>query len=63
MIQAAKPQLDIGELVMHHTSDAYGLDFAPFGEIHWHRWPEPCLPVFWAPHLAATGLGAACPTR
>jgi len=41
MIQAAaKPQLDIGELVMHHTSDAYGLDFAPFGEIHWHRWPD-----------------------
>lgn len=39
MIQAAKPQIDIGELVMHHTSDAYSLDFTPFGEIRWHSWP------------------------
>lgn len=39
MIQGAE-QLDIGELVMHHTADAYGLDFAPFGEIHWQRWPD-----------------------
>jgi F-type H+-transporting ATPase subunit a len=39
MIQAEKP-LDIGEMVMHHTADAYALDFAPFFEIRWHRWPD-----------------------
>ena len=39
MIQAGKP-LDIGEMVMHHTADAYALDFAPFFEIRWHRWPD-----------------------
>ncbi len=38
MIQAAEP-LDIGELVMHHTADAYSLDFS-FFEIRWHRWPD-----------------------
>jgi F-type H+-transporting ATPase subunit a len=40
MIQAAAEPLDIGELVMHHTADAYSLDFKPFGEIRWHRWPD-----------------------
>ena len=40
MIQEAAAQLDIGELVMHHTADAYSLDFEPFFEISWHRWPD-----------------------
>jgi F-type H+-transporting ATPase subunit a len=40
MIQEAATQLDIGELVMHHTADAYSLDFTPFFEISWRRWPD-----------------------
>ena len=39
MLQAGKP-LDIGELVLHHTADAYAIDFAPFGKIAWHKWPD-----------------------
>jgi len=37
---AQGPQVDVGELVLHHTADAYALDFAPFGHIEWHRWPD-----------------------
>ncbi len=39
MIQAGKP-LDIGAMVMHHTADAYALEFAPFFKISWHKWPD-----------------------
>jgi F-type H+-transporting ATPase subunit a len=34
------PEIDVGEMVLHHTADAYSLDFAPFGHIEWHRWPD-----------------------
>jgi F-type H+-transporting ATPase subunit a len=34
------PKVDVGEMVLHHTADAYSLDFAPFGHIEWHRWPD-----------------------
>ena len=37
MIQQA---VDIGEILMHHTADAYSLDFPPFGTISWQRWPD-----------------------
>lgn len=33
-------QVNVGEMVLHHTADAYSLDFAPFGHIEWHRWPD-----------------------
>ena len=32
--------IDIGEIVLHHTADAYSIDFAPFGHIAWHKWPD-----------------------
>jgi F-type H+-transporting ATPase subunit a len=37
---AQGPQVNVGEMVLHHTADAYSLDFAPFGHIEWHRWPD-----------------------
>ncbi len=30
---------DIGEVVMHHTADAYSIGIEPFFSLHWHRWP------------------------
>jgi F-type H+-transporting ATPase subunit a len=36
MIQAP----NIGEMVLHHTADAWTLDFYPLGEIHLPRWPD-----------------------
>jgi F-type H+-transporting ATPase subunit a len=40
MIQEATATPDIGEVVMHHTADAWTLDFYPFGEIHLPRWAD-----------------------
>lgn len=34
------PEIDVGEMVLHHTADAYSLDFYPIGHIEWHRWPD-----------------------
>jgi len=39
MIQAGQ-EVDVGEIVLHHTADAYSIDFAPFGRIAWHKWPD-----------------------
>jgi F-type H+-transporting ATPase subunit a len=36
MIQAP----NIGEVVLHHTADAWTLDFYPLGSIHLPRWPD-----------------------
>jgi len=36
MIQAP----DIGEVVMHHTADAYAIGIEPFFTLEWHRWPD-----------------------
>jgi F-type H+-transporting ATPase subunit a len=36
MIQAP----NIGEVVLHHTADAWTIDFYPFGSIHLPRWPD-----------------------
>ncbi len=33
-------KLNIGEMVLHHTADAWTLDFEPFGVIHLPRWPD-----------------------
>jgi F-type H+-transporting ATPase subunit a len=31
---------NIGEMVMHHTADAYSIGIEPFFSIHWSRWPD-----------------------
>ena len=31
---------DIGEVVLHHTADAWSVDLYPFGIIHLPRWPD-----------------------
>jgi F-type H+-transporting ATPase subunit a len=36
MIQS---EVDIGEILMHHTADAYSLDFSPLFSFEWHPWP------------------------
>ena len=32
--------VDIGEIVLHHTADAYAIDLYPLGHISWHKWPD-----------------------
>lgn len=39
MLQERTP-IDIGEIVLHHTADAYSIDFYPLGGISWHKWPD-----------------------
>ena len=39
MVQEREP-LDIGEVVLHHTADAWTVDFYPLGTIHLPRWPD-----------------------
>jgi F-type H+-transporting ATPase subunit a len=34
------PEIDVGEIVLHHTADAYGIDFYPLGRIAWEKWPD-----------------------
>jgi F-type H+-transporting ATPase subunit a len=31
---------DIGEVVLHHTADAYSIGIEPFFSFHWARWPD-----------------------
>jgi F-type H+-transporting ATPase subunit a len=31
---------DIGEVVLHHTADAYSMGIEPFFSISWHRWAD-----------------------
>jgi F-type H+-transporting ATPase subunit a len=38
--QAAGEAPDIGEVVLHHTADAWTMEFYPFGAIHLPRWPD-----------------------
>ena len=39
MIVQAQEELDIGEVVLHHTADAWTVDLYPLGTIHLPRWP------------------------
>jgi F-type H+-transporting ATPase subunit a len=32
--------INIGEIVLHHTADAYSIDFYPLGKLEWHKWPD-----------------------
>ena len=34
---AAEQGVDVGELLMHHTADAYGLDFSPLFHVTWGK--------------------------
>jgi len=36
----AGQEVDIGEIVLHHTADAYSIEFYPIGKVAWHRWPD-----------------------
>jgi len=40
MIAQAQEPLDIGEVVLHHTADAWTVDLYPLGTIHLPRWPD-----------------------
>lgn len=31
---------DLGEVILHHTADAYAVGIEPFFSISWHRWPD-----------------------
>ena len=33
-------EINIGEIVLHHTADAYSIDFYPLGKLEWHKWPD-----------------------
>jgi F-type H+-transporting ATPase subunit a len=33
-------EINIGEIVPHHTADAYSIDFYPLGKLEWHKWPD-----------------------
>ncbi|HEX9726980.1 MAG TPA: F0F1 ATP synthase subunit A [Gemmatimonadales bacterium] len=33
-------ELNIGEMVLHHTADAYSIGIEPFFTFRWHRWPD-----------------------
>ena len=32
--------VNLGEMVMHHTADAYSIGIEPFFTFSWHRWPD-----------------------
>lgn len=36
----AGPDINVGEIIFHHTADAYSIDFYPLGHIAWQRWPD-----------------------
>ncbi|HEV8356858.1 MAG TPA: F0F1 ATP synthase subunit A [Gemmatimonadales bacterium] len=40
MLMQAGEQVDIGEIVLHHTADAYSIDFYPLGKVAWHKWAD-----------------------
>jgi F-type H+-transporting ATPase subunit a len=37
---AQEKGINIGEMILHHTADAWTIDFAPFGAINLPRWPD-----------------------
>jgi F-type H+-transporting ATPase subunit a len=40
MIQEHSEPLNIGEMVLHHTADAWSIDLEPFATIQLPRWPD-----------------------
>jgi F-type H+-transporting ATPase subunit a len=37
---SAGDQIDIGEIIFHHTSDGTAIDLPFVGTVSWHRWPD-----------------------
>ena len=35
-----EPAVDIGEIVLHHTSDEYSIGMEPFWKLEWGKWPD-----------------------
>jgi len=33
-------QVDVGQMVLHHTADAYSIGIEPFFSFHWSKWPD-----------------------
>jgi F-type H+-transporting ATPase subunit a len=33
-------QVNVGEMVLHHTADAYSVGIEPFFSFHWSKWPD-----------------------
>jgi F-type H+-transporting ATPase subunit a len=33
-------QVNVGEMVLHHTADAYSVGIEPFFTFHWNKWPD-----------------------
>lgn len=33
-------QVNVGEMVLHHTADAYSIGIEPFFSFHWSKWPD-----------------------
>jgi F-type H+-transporting ATPase subunit a len=40
LAQATGAAPDIGEVVLHHTADAYSIGIEPFFSLHWSKWPD-----------------------
>lgn len=40
MMLMQTPEVDVGELVLHHSADAYTIGFEPFWSYSWQRWPD-----------------------
>ena len=40
MVVQAAEELNIGEVVLHHTADAYSIGIEPFFSFHWEKWPD-----------------------
>lgn len=40
MLQEQKPAIDIGEIILHHTSDEYAIGMEPFWKISWEKWHD-----------------------
>jgi F-type H+-transporting ATPase subunit a len=38
--QEHAPGINIGEIILHHTSDEYAIGMEPFWKITWEKWPD-----------------------
>jgi F-type H+-transporting ATPase subunit a len=40
MMMALQQPPNVGEMLLHHTADAYSIGIEPFFSIHWEKWPD-----------------------
>jgi F-type H+-transporting ATPase subunit a len=40
MLQEHEPGVNIGEIILHHTSDEYAIGMEPFWKVTWEKWPD-----------------------